>query len=388
MVDDLNNGRRPVVSQTAEGRAAAKEAIRGCAGAGADHASLPMQDETDRNWGPVLKVWEGWAADDEIRHRGSSGGAVTALGLSMLNSGAAQGVAHVAQRDDDPRLNHAVISSDRKGLMRGAGSRYAQAAPGEALEQIADREGRFAFIGKPCDIASLAKARSGDARLDNQIFATISIFCAGAPSIAATDALLNRLSVPKTAKVTDLRYRGNGWPGLMQASYVDADGDTRHSDTIPYGEGWGKVLQADRKWRCRICADHTGEFSDISVGDPWHNPPKGNTDPGRSMIVARTPRGVKIVEDAIAAGTLIAEERPRDLIAAAQPNLLDTRASVFGRRLAMRLVGLPVPRDTGLNSRALWLSQLTLKRQVQSVLGSLKRIVKHRLWRPVTIKPL
>ena len=46
---------------------------------------------SDRDWGPVLAAWEGWASDEEIRHRGSSGGAVTALADFALSSGAADG---------------------------------------------------------------------------------------------------------------------------------------------------------------------------------------------------------------------------------------------------------------------------------------------------------
>ncbi|RMH53337.1 MAG: coenzyme F420 hydrogenase [Alphaproteobacteria bacterium] len=385
MVEDPANGRRPVVSSGAEGRQAAEAAMAVCAGVGADHAALPARDEIDATWGPVLMAWEGWAADGEIRFRGSSGGAVTALALSMLESGEATGVAHVAQREDDPRLNKSVISRTRAELLRGAGSRYAQASPAERLGEIASVPGRYAFVGKPCDVASVAKATRANRMFAEKIAATISIFCAGAPTLAATDKLLDRLAVPKDATLTDLRYRGDGWPGMMQARYRDAAGEIHQSEAITYGEGWGTILQASRKWRCRICADHTGEFADISVGDPWHNPPKGNTDAGRSLIVARTPRGVAIVEEAIRRGILVAEPRPRGVIAEAQPNLLETRGAVFGRRLAMRLVGLALPRDRGLNSGALWLRHLTMKARVQSVAGSLKRILRYRLWRSVRI---
>ena len=41
---------------------------------------------------------------------------------------------------------------------------------------------------------------------------------------------------------------------------------------------WGGTLQAHRRWRCRVCADHTGAFADISVGDPWHAAPEGDED--------------------------------------------------------------------------------------------------------------
>ncbi len=160
---------------------------------------------------------------------------------------------------------------------------------------------------------------------------TIAIFCAGAPNLVATGHLLDRLGVPKGARLTDLRYRGAGWPGLMQARWRDGSGAEQESEGIPYAEGWGRILQTGRRWRCRVCADHTGAFADISVGDPWHNPPAGDTDAGRSLIVARTPRGKAFVEAAIRAGVLVAEPRPRDVIARAQPNLAATHGAVTCR---------------------------------------------------------
>ena len=40
--------------------------------------------ELNQSWGPVLEVWEGYATDPEIRYKGSSGGAATALALYCL----------------------------------------------------------------------------------------------------------------------------------------------------------------------------------------------------------------------------------------------------------------------------------------------------------------
>lgn len=385
MVDDPVNGRRPVVAATPNGRAAARGAVALCAGADSDWTTLDRTDAIDADWGPVLAAWEGWAADTEIRHRGSSGGAVTALAAFALDSGLAGGVAHIAARTDDPRLNEAVISRDRAGLLRGAGSRYAQASPAETLGRIAADDHPIAFIGKPCDVASTHKAMRADKALADKIPLTIAIFCAGAPNLNATDRLLDRLGVPKDGTLVDLRYRGQGWPGLMQAEWLDGDGARHRSEGIPYAEGWGRILQAERRWRCRVCADHTGAFADISVGDPWHNPPEGNTDAGRSLIVARTPRGRAFVEAAIAAGVLLAEARGRDVIAAAQPNLKATHGAVWGRRIAMRAMGLAAPRDRGLALFAMWRG-LSLRAKLQSVAGTWKRVIRERLWRPVVIE--
>jgi coenzyme F420 hydrogenase subunit beta len=65
--------------------------------------------------------------------------------------------------------------------------------------------------------------------------------------------------------LAQLRYRGNGWPG-------DATAQTRggHRSRLSYADSWGSILTKHVQWRCRVCLDHTGEFADIAVGDPWY----------------------------------------------------------------------------------------------------------------------
>lgn len=384
MVDDPEHGRRPVVKQSPEGLRASQTALKRCAGVSTDWAKLEINDSIDQAWGPVRAIWQGHARDPKVRYRGSSGGAVTALALHALTTRIASGVAHIAASKQDPRLNETMISRDRAGLLRGAGSRYAQASPAEVLNQISESGEAVVFVGKPCDVASVHKAVEQDPELADCIPLTIAIFCAGAPNLAATDSLLQRLSVPKEGKLTDLRYRGNGWPGFMQARWETPSGDKQTSKGISYAEGWGTILQASRRWRCRICADHTGAFADISVGDPWHTPPNGNTDAGQSLIVARTARGQRFIEEAIQQGCLVAQPTDRNVIARAQPNLLTTNSAVWGRRLAMQMMGFQTPKNKSQKLFSFWLN-LPAKQKVQSVLGTWKRVIRERLWRGVRI---
>jgi coenzyme F420 hydrogenase subunit beta len=136
------------------------------------------------------------------------------------------------------------------------------------------------------------------------------------------------------------------------------------------------------QWRCRLCPDHTGEFADISVGDPWHTPPTGN-DPGRSLILARTQRGLRFVNDAIAERYLSAEMVEPSSIASAQPNLLKARAKVWGRTLGWRLMGMPAPRYVRMPLLGHWMRQLSLREKLQSIAGTMRRIYRRKLWQAV-----
>jgi hypothetical protein len=59
--------------------------------------------------------------------------------------------------------------------------------------------------------------------------------------------------------------------------------------------------------------------------------------------------------------------------------------AVWGRRLAMRLSFMPVPRDRGLPLFRFWRA-LPLQQKLQSVAGSLRRILMQGVWRPIRME--
>ena len=74
-----------------------------------------------------------------------------------------------------------------------------------------------------------------------------------------------------------------------------------------------------------------------------------------------------------------------DIVDHAQPNLKATMGALWGRRLAMRLSLMPVPRERGLALFSFWRT-LPVRQKVRSVAGSLRRILVHRVWRPVRME--
>ena len=272
------------------------------------------------------------------------------------------------------------MSRTSEELVAAAGSRYAPASPCDRLGDIEASDAPLVFIGKPCDVQAAAAAAKTNPAISRNIALTIAIFCAGAPSSNGTRALLGALGVPPEATVTGIRYRGEGWPGEMAATYVTSAGEEKSTRGISYEEGWGNILQKHRQWRCHLCADHTGEFADISVGDPWDKPRDGGDPRGSSLIVVRSERGRAFLEAAIAAGALVAAPRPLGSLAAAQPNLARTRRILFGRLLGLRLLGLAAPRYSGWKLASLWLFRTRLRDKLGSVLGTVRRAVRRKLW--------
>ncbi len=386
MVDDARSGRRPLVNsgpggQTDDSHDPAALAV--CPGIHLEHTFNRNDPELVRElmdaWGPVYEVWEGHAADPEVRFAGSSGGAASALALFCIEQLGFHGVLHIAARPDAPYLNHTVLSATRSELLERTGSRYAPASPCDGLRMIEDAPGPCVFIGKPCDVAAVQMARRLRPQLDRNIGLTIAFFCAGTPTTRATLALLRHMGVDDPSRVVSLRYRGHGWPGRCVVTFVDADGRFAER-SLSYEESWG-LLARDKQWRCHICPDHTGEFADIAVGDPWHRVPQPG-EAGRSLVLARTPRGRDVLAAARAAGALCLEASPPKVLWAARPGQKKDRGALWGRRLALRLLGLPVPRQVGFPTFRFWLTELTLSGKLRSILGTIRRIFRRGLHRP------
>jgi coenzyme F420 hydrogenase subunit beta len=389
MVDVLDQGRRPIpitpIGQSTGTGAAA--ALACCPGIKLEHAaSAPAPGEIGElraAWGPVRKIWEGYAGDPQIRFAGSSGGVATALAAYCLEHEGMAGTLHIGARADVPYLNETRLSRSRDELLAAAGSRYAPASPADRLDLIETAQAPCVFIGKPCDVAAVRMARQVRPALDARVGLTIAVFCAGTPTTRGTLEMMRQLGVTDPDQAESVHYRGNGWPGLARTRMVDdPPGEER---TLTYEQSWGDILQKHRQWRCYLCADHTGEFADVAVGDPWYRPT--GDDPGRSLVLARTERGVRLIEAAIAAGALVLEPVAAEILPASQPNLLRARGSVWGRMTTLRAAGLMTPRLRRLPMASMWWRYLSTREKLQSTVGTVRRIRRKRLREPADLTP-
>jgi coenzyme F420 hydrogenase subunit beta len=147
--------------------------------------------------------------------------------------------------------------------------------------------------------------------------------------------------------------------------------------SMSYEDAWGTILCKCTPFRCRLCPDSTGELADLSCGDPWYRTIEPN-DPGRSLVLVRTPAGRKALHDAMRAGYLqIAQVDPASL-PRSQQSLLERRRHLWGRLLALRLLGAPTPRFRGFALFANWRS-LSVADKMRSVLGTIRR-ARRRGW--------
>lgn len=333
---------------------------------------VPKQSEADHEFGPALDIWEGWATDEEIRYRASSGGILSALALYCLERENMAFVLHASMDETKPWQNVTVQSRNRNDILARTGSRYAPASPCDSLESIEQSDRPCVFIGKPCDTAAVGMLRAQRPDLDRNLGLVLSFFCAGTPSTKGTLDLFKSMQIDK-AKISQVRYRGEGWPGTFKVS----DGRQSSEKSLSYDQSWG-YLSHYRPLRCHLCPDGLGRVADISCGDAWQSF-AANKDAGRSIVIARTPRGREILYRAMAENYVQLIPAKSEVVLAAQSNLLQRRRELFGRLLALRLFLIPVPNFSGFSLFRSWM-QLSFLTKVRTFLGTVKRIGKRRLW--------
>ena len=312
--------------------------------------------------GPVLGCWEAWATDPEVRHRGSSGGVLTALSSWLLSTGEVTAAVGATADARDPRRTVPVSIVSREEALAAAGSRYAPV--GVAGHPDAGAPGTVT-TGKPCEVAALRAAADEDAPL------LLSFFCAGTPSQHATDRLVTELGMPAGEDVEDLWYRGRGWPGRFTAR-----GAAGTEVSTTYDESWGRSLGPTVQWRCKICPDGVGESADVAAGDFWRTDERGyplfEETTGASALLARTPRGLDLVRRAAAAGVIGLREIHPDEVAAVQPLQRTRRSTLAGRLAGARLAGARLPRFRGFGLARLALSGA--RASVRTARGTFRRV--------------
>ncbi|KAB7648935.1 Coenzyme F420 hydrogenase/dehydrogenase, beta subunit C-terminal domain [Polymorphobacter fuscus] len=329
----------------------------------------------DLLWGPAHFTGTGFVTDPALRHQASSGGVISGLLVHALATGL---VDFVVETGADPIVhtgNRSVVARTAAEVFDAAGSRYAASSPLAGLEDWLGRPGRFAFVGKPCDVAALRARARHDPRIDAKVPVMLAFFCAGIPSARANNRLLDAMEAPRD-QVTGFRYRGDGWPGYAKATL--ADGTTRR---MSYDASWGQILSKEVQFRCKVCADAVGSAADVACADAWYGDDKGypsfQEQDGRSLVMARTAAGLALLDSARAAGTIDTTPLAMTEIIKMQPHQARRKRQILSRLAAMAVAGRPAPRYRGLQLWAAAARESPVE-QARSFAGLVRRFLQGR----------
>jgi len=319
----------------------AEELAESCPGIQADYLMDIRKSAGDKGlcydnmWGQYAEMFSGYSLDNDVRYLGSSGGVLTEISRYLLRKSLVDAVVMSTISKSDPLGVEVLLATTEREVVLAAGSKYCISPTLTIVDQIRKHAGTVAFVGKPCEVASLKLLAKKDSLIDSKVKYYFSFFCAGVPSRFATTALLKKMGVAHDS-ISDFWYRGRGWPGSTTATTFAKD-----THEIPYSEAWGKVLSKDLQFRCKICADGVGELADVVVGDAWECDERGyplfTEKPGESIVIARTSSGSELIslmhlDKAVNLSML----DPRS-IDSMQPGQVRRRKALLARVLALKV---------------------------------------------------
>ena len=336
------------------------------------HLNQPLQTRIEKFYGPLLDIKVGYANDETIRFRGSSGGCLTAILCALLEQGKIDGVLQAGPSKAFPTKTEGFFSKRVEEIIANAGSRYAPVSLLVNLKQILDENNRIAVIGKPCDITAVSQYLDVHPEYSEKVFCTLSFMCMGLPSQNATNRLVRKLGIENVEQVKEIKYRGSGWPG-------EATVTTKQNEkySCSYHDSWGKILGRDVLFRCKICPDGWGSFADISSGDAWYHDGKGpmfDEKPGRSFLLIRSQKGKEIIS-AILDSITLADYDIRDL-PIIQKSQHSRKNRAWSSYLVLKIIGDRLLKFKGLGmwDRIFHGSPISIAKEVYGLIKRLYRI--------------
>ncbi len=260
----------------------------------------------DPVWGEMYSCLIGASAEDDIRMEASSGGGISTILIYLLESKEVDAIIHIGAHKSKPYLNEIKLSVNREQVIENANSRYSASAPLKNIRDLikTSNYSKYAFVGKPCDVAALRQYMKMDIELHSKIVYLISFFCAGVPSVNASLNIVESMGI-NIDSVKKIDYRKEGWPGYFRV--IDKDDK---NFKLSYSLTWMKLLGPTVQFRCKICPDGIGHFSDIVCADGWDNFdqkgfPTFRNAPGKSIIIGRTEKGEELLRKVIEKGQLL-----------------------------------------------------------------------------------
>jgi len=164
----------------------------------AEPESIPEGAETDTVWGPATQMAIGYATEPEIRHRGSSGGVLTALATYLLERKEVDFILHVAASKERPIASEPRLSFDAVSVLEASGSRYGPGHPLIDFMEVLDLNRPFAVVGKPCDITAIRNLERRDSRVKQLVRYCLSLICGGMSDLSKMLSVLDQFGVRET----------------------------------------------------------------------------------------------------------------------------------------------------------------------------------------------
>ena len=326
-------------------------------------------------WGKYEKILTTYSSDKDIRFKASTGGSLTGVLLYLIENKIVDGVIQVKSNARNPYIAQYGLSTTKDEIISSMGSKYEPTFMFSNLNTILNFNGKLVVVGKPCDI-SILKRYISQHKIKSNIYCYITFLCGGLPSLNATLNILENNGIDKKS-VTELRYRGYGWPGFFCVK-----SGNKQLVKISYVDSWARNLSKKIQGSCEICTEGVGETADIVFGDAWNLNEKGrpvlDESDGVNITIARTKLGLKIIEDSIKAKYLTVkdDELAEEYLNKMQPYQAKHRQEVYYKIIKKKLNMKKIPKFAK-NRFHNYSKNIGIMRKLKIILISIKKEIKN-----------
>jgi coenzyme F420-reducing hydrogenase beta subunit len=229
------------------------------------------------------------SSNNELRYKGSSGGVITHIIEYLFKTkqvNCSLNFKFSGLNLFEPTLIHSYLDYIHSGSVYHDINLY-----NFIKENILKIEPPIVISCLPCQVLPIRRLLNKKG-IESII---ISLVCSGQLEKEATYYFLKKNNID-ISKVTNFRYRGNGWPSGMQIT-TDSNKYFFHNNNSK----WLDIFhsQVFTLNRCFSCKDTFGMLADFTIADPWLERYVKNDKIGSSITVAHNENAEKLILDMI-----------------------------------------------------------------------------------------
>ena len=236
-------------------------------------------------------TYAAYRTDPEKQNGSSSGGVAAAFYELAIDKNWAI-VGTIMDSNFKARME---LSCDKQNIEQFKGSKYVQAYPVDALNQVKSvlKEGKnVLFIGTPCECEA---ARS--IAMDNaERLLTVDLICHGVPSYKVFRDYIKWVEVKKKSKIQKISFRSS-WGEEMILNDGKKNIWHRRMWWDPYLEAFNSgIINNDACFECPFAREK--RCSDLTIGDFWGIKDQNSVDmfKGISVLLINTKKGKQLFD--------------------------------------------------------------------------------------------
>lgn len=236
----------------------------------------------DEEFGIHEKIFAARSRDERVLKVSQDGGLVTSLLIWALEKRIIDG-ALVSGLEAKPWIPKPLLATSVEDLLRASGSRYTYSPNLLAAKGAVKDFKKLAYVGVPCQILAIRQMQLNRLRrYSDPIFLTIGLMCSEAFTYEGLmEGMIGKGLGVRLEDVAKVNIKGKVLVYLKS-------GEVK---SIPLKEA--KMYAREN---CSYCGDFSAELADISAG--------GIGASGWTITVARSKRGVEVLEEAIRDGVI------------------------------------------------------------------------------------